>query len=421
MNSKYRKYDRNVPKYLVNRPAHFVKHCLLKITIGKNADMSGIVMKSNGEFIVHSFKDNREHYNVKFGTDDEMPSCSCSDWNHSMHLCKHFFAIFNKFPDTWSWNAISSLYRNSPFLTMDEEMIKEDGEMANKDGEIATGDTKMTTENAEMTMEDAGMTTENAEMTMEEAGTAKENEEMEKQSENLEPTKSRNKDIDYGPMVRDVIGQLRNISYELKNEDSKELYESLSSILKQTEQKRKREDLIPLLMKPKSIPTKKSYQYSKLSLNRKRQTNNRVGEKSEMMKKAKLIKVEPENNLKKKFKHDIVEESIVGSSGMGEAKFDTKEIIFIDEDEGDEDLVLTNYPSTNRSELSHRTLRILSNNLMLTDNVIFPFLKMIQRQYPLVEGLQDTVLGQTLAYDVMQNLPFLQVTIHKFYNNFTFV
>ena len=37
-----------------------------------------------------------------------------------------FFAIFNKYPDTWSWNAISSGYRNSPFLTMDEEITKED-------------------------------------------------------------------------------------------------------------------------------------------------------------------------------------------------------------------------------------------------------------------------------------------------------
>ena len=56
-------------------------------------------------------------------------------------------------------------------------------------------------------------------------------------------------------MVRDVIGQLNSISYELDNEDNKSLYEWLTSALKISEQKRKREDLIPLLKKPK--PTKK--------------------------------------------------------------------------------------------------------------------------------------------------------------------
>ena len=43
-----------------------------------------------------------------------------------------------------------------------------------------------------------------------------------------------------------------------------------------------------------------------------------------MIKKAKVIKVEAENN-EKKFKHNIVEESIVESSGMGAEKFDIKE------------------------------------------------------------------------------------------------
>ena len=69
-------------------------------------------------------------------------------------------------------------------------------------------------------------------------------------------------------MVRDVIGQLKSISYELDNEDNKNLYESLTSVLIMSEPKRKREDLIPLLMKPKT--TKKTVnKYSQLSLNKK--------------------------------------------------------------------------------------------------------------------------------------------------------
>ena len=58
-------------------------------------------------------------------------------------------------------------------------------------------------------------------------------------------------------MVRDVIGQLKSISYELDNEDNKSLYEWLTSALKMSEQKKKKGDLIPLLKKPKPKKKKK--------------------------------------------------------------------------------------------------------------------------------------------------------------------
>ena len=208
MNSKYRKYDQNVPKYLVNRPAHFVKRCLIIVNIGKNADMT-----SNGEFIVHSFKDNREHYNVKFGTDDEMPSCSCSDWNYSMHLCKHFFAIF-KYPDTWSWNTISSLYRNSPFLTMDEEITKENEAMTKEDENITKEDGEMSNEHGEIKIDKEmaiSVVIEDGRMEREDSGKAMEDEGIKNQSNNLASIKLKDKDIEYGSMVRDVIGQLKYI------------------------------------------------------------------------------------------------------------------------------------------------------------------------------------------------------------------
>ena len=54
-----------------------------------------------------------------------------------------------------------------------------------------------------------------------------------------------------------------------------------------SEQKRKREDLIPLLKKPEPTKKKTVNKYSKLSLNRKRQPNHRVGIQSEMIKKSK--------------------------------------------------------------------------------------------------------------------------------------
>ena len=58
-------------------------------------------------------------YKVSFGNDNTMPSCSCEDWRASAYPCKHFFAIIQKYPDDWPWEALSSLYRCSPFLTLD--------------------------------------------------------------------------------------------------------------------------------------------------------------------------------------------------------------------------------------------------------------------------------------------------------------
>ena len=64
----------------------------------------------------------RESYEVHFGNGNEMPKCSCLDWIKSGYLCKHFFPIFEKYP-SWPFNTLSPLYRNSPFLNLDEEVI----------------------------------------------------------------------------------------------------------------------------------------------------------------------------------------------------------------------------------------------------------------------------------------------------------
>ena len=51
-----------------------------------------------------------------------MPKCSCYDWCKTGYLCKHFFAVFEKFPSC-SFNALSSIYINSPFLNLDKTVI----------------------------------------------------------------------------------------------------------------------------------------------------------------------------------------------------------------------------------------------------------------------------------------------------------
>ena len=73
-----------------------------------------------GQFTIMDFASNltKEKYHIRFGDAEEMPSCSCRDWKKTGNLCKHFFLVFSKFP-CWNWDALSPLYRNSPFLMLD--------------------------------------------------------------------------------------------------------------------------------------------------------------------------------------------------------------------------------------------------------------------------------------------------------------
>lgn len=56
---------------------------------------------------------------VQFGDDFKYPHCDCSEWRHSRLPCKHFCLIFSCVPG-WSWEKLSSLYRESPLLNLDE-------------------------------------------------------------------------------------------------------------------------------------------------------------------------------------------------------------------------------------------------------------------------------------------------------------
>ena len=57
-----------------------------------------------------------------FGDTCSMPKCSYNDWGGTGYLCKHFFAIFKKYP-AWPLKGLSKLYTESPFLNLDLEVI----------------------------------------------------------------------------------------------------------------------------------------------------------------------------------------------------------------------------------------------------------------------------------------------------------
>ncbi len=60
-------------------------------------------------------------YKVSFGN-ETMPSCECIDWERNRLPCKHFLAIFSCYPNC-GFDQLSSVYKDSPFLTLDQDVI----------------------------------------------------------------------------------------------------------------------------------------------------------------------------------------------------------------------------------------------------------------------------------------------------------
>ena len=122
MCSKYMRYGKEIDEYLQNRPHPLILHCLLKKNLGENLDLAGIRVTATGKFSIIYYKDGqRRLYNVDFGSDETMPSCSCPYWKMSAYPRKHFFAIFKKYA-SWGWNSLSKLYKNSSYLTLNENV-----------------------------------------------------------------------------------------------------------------------------------------------------------------------------------------------------------------------------------------------------------------------------------------------------------
>ena len=61
-------------------------------------------------------------YHVSFGGNNEPPLCTCKEWESSHLPCKHMFAVFRHNPD-WGFDKLPDTYRNSPFFSLDEEII----------------------------------------------------------------------------------------------------------------------------------------------------------------------------------------------------------------------------------------------------------------------------------------------------------
>lgn len=86
---------------------------------------SDIMSSGKNIFSVHS-QTSQEKHQVNFGTDDELPSCTCIDWQRHLLPCQHFCAIFTLVPG-WGWENLSAAYRTNPLFTFDEVCLGQSG------------------------------------------------------------------------------------------------------------------------------------------------------------------------------------------------------------------------------------------------------------------------------------------------------
>jgi hypothetical protein len=75
-----------------------------------------------GSFKIKSQSQEGKWYELTFGDPNKMCRCECQDWQKWWLPCKHFVAVFNHYP-CWQWENLSPLYKNSPFFSLDDELI----------------------------------------------------------------------------------------------------------------------------------------------------------------------------------------------------------------------------------------------------------------------------------------------------------
>lgn len=113
-----RKYSTNVPYYAGYRPRIMSQHIMKRHQESLLFNASDITSAGENVFNVQS-QTSLEKHQVNFGKDDEMPSCTCMDWQRHLLPCQHFCAVFALVPG-WSWENLSAAYRNNPLFTFDE-------------------------------------------------------------------------------------------------------------------------------------------------------------------------------------------------------------------------------------------------------------------------------------------------------------
>lgn len=150
--SNFKAYDASIPHYLHNRPRTVVQHCMKRLhSIDHNFGSGDIDKRIDGTSEAYTVKSMDKRYQVTMGSEKEFPNCTCEDFRRNFLPCKHFFAVF-KFSNQ-SWNNLSPLYIESPFLNLDFGAIN----TRTKEHNIVVSSDNLNTGDENQDKDDAGL------------------------------------------------------------------------------------------------------------------------------------------------------------------------------------------------------------------------------------------------------------------------
>ena len=121
----YKRYNKQIPEFLHNRPNYLIDHCMKRLVYAEDVRSIALVDDSMGAFLVTS-EMGKHNYHVYFRAphDTEIPCCECLDWQRNYLPCKHLLAIIqNKKFTSWGWKNLPTAYKDSPFLTLDVDIL----------------------------------------------------------------------------------------------------------------------------------------------------------------------------------------------------------------------------------------------------------------------------------------------------------
>ena len=116
---KFKRYNESIPVWLHNRPREFVRHCT-----GRMLESTEIKIEPAETGMFKIMSNSTHQYTVNFGSQSDMPSCTCPDLKKNKWPCKHFLAVFAQFPE-WGWDALPLKYKENPIFNVDQACYKE--------------------------------------------------------------------------------------------------------------------------------------------------------------------------------------------------------------------------------------------------------------------------------------------------------
>ena len=124
--SGFKKYHTSIPYFLKDKPKVLVTDLLQKMDKVTTEMIDSVKVWTDNTFTVHSSDiSSDKSFIVDFGNEDTFCSCTCPDYRRNRMICKHFFAVIKSGIRTYE--DLTPLFRNSPFICLDEDLLSDMG------------------------------------------------------------------------------------------------------------------------------------------------------------------------------------------------------------------------------------------------------------------------------------------------------